>query len=190
MRQVKRIAKRLIEKTIYSLQLFQVAISIHQTPHRVIGFFGPLPKPNIQVERISSQSFSKAKIVSAIGKHKFAQNFDQQEIEEFYSYAEQLANNSITKEQLINRLSQLRGGELNVPAVLAVIAVIMILLLNSWSISVDAELPTFILPSANHTNSSREPELDSTSEYENVHFWTIKEVLLELQREKENNPDL
>ena len=73
-------------------------------------------------------------------------DFTQKEMNELYRLSVEYKNNSLSKEELITQISNLRGGSsIDIVAALGVIGGIIILLINDWGLAFQPN-PHLIVP--------------------------------------------
>ena len=95
----------------------------------------------------SSVGLSKKAIIAQVIKEMPAEiDFTQKEMNELYHLSVEYKNNSLSKEELITQISNLRGGSsIDIVAALGVIGAIIILLINDWGLAFQPN-PNAIIP--------------------------------------------
>ena len=98
--------KRLIIYTDFALRLTTVGV-----PSQAIGLAFPPQTPLIMRSIHSNVGFSKKAIIAQVIKEMPAEiDFTEKEIDQLYNLSIECRNNSLSKEQLITKISNLRGG--------------------------------------------------------------------------------
>ena len=95
----------------------------------------------------SNAGFSKEGIISQVIKEMPAEiDFTEKEIDQLYNLSIECRNNSLSKEQLITKIINLRGGSvIDIVAALGIIGAIIILLINDWGLAFQPN-PHVIVP--------------------------------------------
>ena len=99
----------------------------------------PLPispqTPSLMRSIHSNVGFSKKAIIAQVIKEMPAEiDFTEREIDQLYNLSIECRNNSLSKKELITKISNLRGG-IDIAAALGIIGVIIILLTNDSSLA-------------------------------------------------------
>jgi hypothetical protein len=85
----------------------------------------------------SNVGLSKKAIIAQVIKEMPAEiDFTEKEIDQLYNLSIECRNNSLSKEELITKISNLRGGSfIDVVAALGIIGAIIILSTNDWGLA-------------------------------------------------------
>ena len=110
--------------------MLQVSVSVANgvIPSQAIGFAIPTQTPAIMRSIHSNADLSKQAIIAQVIQQMPAEiDFTQKEMNELYYLSVECKNNSLSQEELITKITNLRGGTfVDVAAGLAIIAAIII----------------------------------------------------------------
>lgn len=94
----------------------------------------------------SNVDLSKKAIIAQVIKEMPAEmDFTEREIDQLYNLGIELRNNSLSQEELITKISNMRGGSINVVAALGLIGAMIILLTNDWGLGFQPN-PNVLIP--------------------------------------------
>ena len=147
-----QIRKKVVRKTKRVFVYGQLILSLGNglVPIQAIGLPILPITPSIAIHsnaRLPKNGLSKKAIIAQIIQEMPAEiSFTEQEIDQLYHLSVECKNNSLTQEELITKITNLRGGDLvELVAALGVIGAILIMLLNDWSFGFQAN-PNEIVP--------------------------------------------
>lgn len=117
-------------------------------PTQAIGVAIPIQNPTIIRSIHSKAGLSKNKIINQIIKTMPAEiDFTEKEIDHLYYLSIECINNFLSKEELITKISHLRGGSLDIIAAFGLICFMIILLNNNgWGLGFQPNLNVIIPP--------------------------------------------
>ena len=132
-----KICKKIIKGIKWSLFCLEVSVSVANgvTPSQAIGLpIIPTTHNPVLIRSIHSNAdLSKQAIIAQVIQQMPAEiDFNQKEMNELYHLSVECKNNSLSQEELITKITNLRGGSfVDVAAGLAIIAAIIILANNA-----------------------------------------------------------
>lgn len=130
-----RTRKKIIKKVKWLIVYgdFILRLTNGVVPSQAIGLPISPQTPLIMRSIHSNAGFSKKGIIAQVIKEMPAEiDFTEKEIDQLYNLSIECRNNSLSKEQLITKISNLRGGSfVDLAAGLAIIAAIIILANNA-----------------------------------------------------------
>jgi len=130
-----KIRKKIIKGIKWSIFYLEVSLSVANVVIRsqAIGLPIPPQTPAIMRSIHSNVDLSKQAIIAQVIQQMPAEmDFTQKEMNELYYLSVECKNNSLSQEELITKITNLRGGSfVNVAAGLAIIAAIIILANNA-----------------------------------------------------------
>ena len=144
-----RTRKKIIKKAkwliVYGDFILRLTNSV--VPSQAIGLPISPQTPSIMRSIHSNVGFSKKAIIAQVTKEMPAEiDFTEKEIDQLYNLSIECRNNSLSKEELITQISNLRGGSfIDIVAALGVIGGIIILLINDWGLTFQPN-PHLIVP--------------------------------------------
>ena len=144
-----KIRKKIVRKTKRVFVYGQLILSLGNglAPTQAIGL-PILPKtPAIMKFSHSNVGLSKKAIIAQVIKEMPAEiDFTEREIDQLYNLGIEWRNNSLSQEELITKISNLRGGSfIDVVAALGLIGAIIILSTNDWGLAFQPN-PNGIIP--------------------------------------------
>ncbi len=134
-----KIRKKIVRKTKRVFVYVQLIISLGNglAPTQAIGL--PILPNTAAIMKVSDSNVGlpKKAIIAQVIKEMPAEiDFTEREIDQLYNLGIELRNNSLSQEELINKISNLRGGLfIDVVAALVVIGAMIILLTNDWGLA-------------------------------------------------------
>jgi hypothetical protein len=116
-------------------------------PFKAIGLLIPPQTSLIMISINSNVGLSKKAIIAQVIKNMPDEiDFTEKEIDQLYNLSIECGKNSLSKEQLITKISNLRGGSfIDIVGALGVIGAIIILLTNDWGLAFQPN-PNLIIP--------------------------------------------
>ncbi len=142
-----RTRKKIIKKAKWLIVYgdFILRLTNGVVPSRAIGL--PISPPPIMRSIHSNVGLSKKAIIAQVIKEMPAEiDFTEKEIDQLYNLSIECRNNSLSKEQLITKISNLRGGSfIDIVAALGIIGAIIILSTNDWGLAFQPN-PHVIVP--------------------------------------------
>jgi hypothetical protein len=130
-----KIRKKIIKGIRWSIFYLEVSVSVVNgvIPSQAIGLLIPPQTPAIMRSIHSNADLSKQAIIAQVIQQMPAEiDFTQKEINELYYLSVECKNNSLSKEELITKITNLRSGSfVDVAAGLAIIAAIILLANNA-----------------------------------------------------------
>ena len=144
-----KIRKKIVKKTKRVVVYVQLIISLGNglNPAQAIGL--PILPTNIAIKKVypSNVGLSKKSIIAQVSQEMpTGLNFTTKEMDQLYNLGIKLRNNSLSQEQLINKISNLRGGAyVDIYGALGIILAIIILASNDWSFAFQPN-PNAIVP--------------------------------------------
>jgi len=130
-----KIRKKIIKGMKWSIFYLEVSLSVANgvIPSQTIGLPIPPQTPAIMRSIHSNADLSKQAIIAQVIQQMPAEiDFTQKEMNELYYLSVECKNNSLSQEELITKITNLRGGSfVDVAAGLAIIAAIIILANNA-----------------------------------------------------------
>ena len=116
-------------------------------PSQAIGLAIPTQTPAIMRSSHSNVGLSKKAIIAQVIKEMPAEiDFTEREIDQLYHLGIEWRNNSLSQEELITKISNLRGGSfIDVVAALGLIGAMIILSTNDWGLAFQPN-PNGIIP--------------------------------------------
>ena len=130
-----KIRKKIIKGIKWSIFYLEVSVSVANgvIPSQAIGLPIPPQTPAIMRSIHSNADLSKQAIIAQVIQQMPAEiDFTQKEMNELYYLSVECKNNSLSQEELITKITNLRGGSfVDVAAGLAIIAAIIILANNA-----------------------------------------------------------
>ena len=130
-----KIRKKIIKGIKWSIFYLEVSVSVANgvIPSQAIGLTIPPQTPAIMRSIHSNADLSKQAIIAQVIQQMPAEiDFTQKEMNELYHLSVECKNNSLSQEELITKITNLRGGSfVDVVAGLAIIAAIIILANNA-----------------------------------------------------------
>jgi hypothetical protein len=130
-----KVRKKIIEGIKWSIFYLEVSVSVANgvIPSQAIGLTIPTQTPAIMRSIHSNADLSKQAIIAQVIQQMPAEiDFTQKEMNELYHLSVECKNNSLSQEELITKIMNLRGGSfVDVAAGLAIIAAIIILANNA-----------------------------------------------------------
>jgi hypothetical protein len=130
-----KVRKKIIKGIKWSIFYLEVSVSVANgvIPSQAIGLTIPTQTPAILRSIHSNADLSKQVIIAQVIQEMPAEiDFTQKEMNELYHLSVECKNNSLSQEELITKITDLRGGSfVDVAAGLAVIAAIIILASNA-----------------------------------------------------------
>jgi len=130
-----KIRKKIVRKTkrvfVYGQLIFSLGNGL--APIQAIGLSILPTTPLISIH--SNAGLSKKAIIAQVIQDMPAEiSFTEQEVDQLYHLSVECRNNSLSQEELITKISNLRGGAfVDVVAALGVMGAIIIMLINDWS---------------------------------------------------------
>ena len=117
-------------------------------PSQAIGLAIPPQTPAIMRSIHSNVGLSKNEIINQVIKGMPAEiDFTEKEIDQLYNLSIECRNNSLNKNELITKISNLRGGSfIDIAAALGIIGAIISLLTNDWSLAFQPNSNAIIPP--------------------------------------------
>jgi uncharacterized protein (UPF0303 family) len=146
-----QIRKKIVRKTKRVFVYGQLILSLGNglAPSQAIGVGLPIVKttPSIMKSINSNVGLSKKLIIAqVIQQMETKLDFTEKEMNQFYDLGMELRNNSLSQEELITKISNLRGGSfIDVVGAVGLIFAIIILSINDWSLAFQPN-PNAILP--------------------------------------------
>jgi hypothetical protein len=204
-----KIRKKILRKTKRVFVYGQLILSLVNglAPTQAIGLTILPRTPSIMRSIHSNAGLSKEQILAQVIQEMPAEIvFSKAEIDEFYNLAVECKNNSLSQEELIKKITNLRGGNfIDIVAALGLIGGIIILLINDWSLAFQLK-PNAIIPQhlqwlygnqqpGNHfgygkgagprsiTVTGAIQNAGSDKKQPSSGFWDYKEVMNELNRQ-------
>ena len=176
---LKKLPEKSSEILIRSFEGCQLYISL-----KMVGL--PLLKQKDLDLFLNQKPMTRIEIVQNVKREKISNYFTTEEIEYFVNCGIELNSNRLNEHELITKLTNLRGGDgVNIAAALAIIGVILILIINPWTIEAIPDSPIFnVSPSLNYTNERGASENSACQDPEEIKFMTAREVMQELMRQK------
>ena len=130
-----KIRKKIIKGIKWSIFYLEVSVSVANgvIPSQAIGLVIPPQTPAIMRSIHSNADLSKQAIIAQVIQQMPAEiDFTQKEMNELYYLSVECKNNSLSQEELITKITNLKGGSfVDVAAGLAIIAAIIILANNA-----------------------------------------------------------
>jgi hypothetical protein len=127
--------KKIIKGIKWSIFYLEVSVSVANgvIPSQAIGLAIPTQTPAIMRSIHSNADLSKQAIIAQVIQQMPAEiDFTQKEMNELYHLSVECKNNSLSQEELITKITNLRGGSfVDVAAALGIIAAIIILANNA-----------------------------------------------------------
>ena len=144
-----RTRKKIIKKAKWLIVYgdFILRLTNGVVPSQAIGLPISPHTPSIMRSIHSNVGFSKKAIIAQVIKEMPTEiDFTEKEIDQLYNLSIECRNNSLSKEELITQISNLRGGSfIDIVAALGVIGGIIILLINDWGLAFQPN-PYLIVP--------------------------------------------
>lgn len=144
-----KIRKKTVRKTKRVFVYLTLILSIGNglAPAQAIGLPILMNTPAIMKFSHSSVGLPRKVTIAQIIKEMSAEiDFTETEINQLYTLGTEWRNKSLTQEELINKISNLRGGEfIDVAAAIAVMSILIILLTNDLGVGFQP-LPPAIVP--------------------------------------------
>jgi hypothetical protein len=144
-----RTRKKIIKKAKWLIVYgdFILRLTNGVLPSQAIGLPISPQTPPIMRSIHSNVGLSKKAIIAQVIKEMPAEiDFTEKEIDQLYNLSIECRNNSLSKEELITKISNLRGGSfIDIVAALGVIGGIIILLTNDWGLAFKPN-PNAIIP--------------------------------------------
>ena len=132
-----KIRKKIVRKTkrVFVYGDFFLRLTTGVVPSQAIGLPIFANTPAIMRLSHSNVGLSKKAIIAQVIKEMPAEmGFTESEMDQLYHLSIELKNNSINQEQLIGKISNLRGGNfIDIVAALGLIGAIIILSTNAWT---------------------------------------------------------
>ena len=129
-----KVRKKIIKKAKWLIVYgdFVIRLTNGVVPSQAIGLAIPPQTPAIMRSIHSNGGLSKKVIINQVIKEMPAEiDFTEREIDQLYNLSIECRNNSLSQEELINKISKLRGGSfIDIVAALGVIGAIIILTMN------------------------------------------------------------
>ena len=204
-----KIRKKIVRKTKRVFVYVQLILSLGNglAPTQAIGLPILTNTPVIMKFSHPSVGLSKKAIIAQVIKEMPAEiDFTEREIDQLYNLGIEWRNNSLSQEELITKISNLRGGSfIDVVAALGLIGAMIILSTNNWGLAFQPN-PNAIIPPhlqwlygnqqpGNHFGYSKEAgprsgtvtgmtqNAGSEKKYPSSGSWDYKEVMRELERQ-------
>jgi hypothetical protein len=144
-----RIRKKIVRKTKRVFVYGQLILSLGNglAPTQAIGLPILPTTPSIMRSIHSNTGLSKQAIIAQVIQEMPAEiDFTEREMDELYHLSVECKNNSLSQEELITKISNLRGGDFShIVAALGLIGAMIILLTNDWSLAFQPN-PNAIIP--------------------------------------------
>lgn len=144
-----KIRKKIIKKAKWLIVYgdFVLRLTNGIIPYQAIGLAIPPQTPAIMRSIHSNGGLSKKVIINQVIKEMPAEiDFTEREIDQLYNLSIECRNNSLSQEELINKISNLRGGSfIDIVAALGIIGAIIILSTNDWGLAFQPN-PHVIVP--------------------------------------------
>jgi hypothetical protein len=134
-----KIRKKIVRKTkrVFVYVQFILSLGNGLAPTQAIGL--PILPNTLEIMKFSHSNvgLSKKQIIAQVIKEIPAEiDFTEREIDQLYNLGIELRNNSLSQEELITKISNLRGGSsIDVLAALGLIGAMIILLTNDWGLA-------------------------------------------------------
>ena len=142
-----RIRKKIIKKAKWLIGYgdFILRLTNGVVPSQTISLPISPQTPAIMRSSHSNVGFSKKAIIAQVIKEMPAEiDFTEKEIDQLYNLSIECRNNSLNQEELITKISNLRGG-IDIVASLGIIGAIIILSTNDWGLAFQPN-PHVIIP--------------------------------------------
>jgi len=134
-----KVRKKIRKGIKWSIFYLEVSFSLANgvIPSQAIGL-PILPQTPARMKSIQSNAgLSKKEIITQVIKNMPAEfDFTEGEMDQLYHLSVECRNNSLSQEELITKISNLRGGDsINIVAAIGLIGAMIILLTNDWSLA-------------------------------------------------------
>jgi hypothetical protein len=156
-----RTRKKIIKKAKWVIVYgdFILRLTNGVVPSKAIGLPISPQTSLIMISINSNVGLSKKAIIAQVIKNMPAEiDFTEKEIDQLYNLSIECRNNSLSKEQLITKIKNLRGGSfIDIVAALGIIGAIIILSINDWGLAFQPNPNASIPPHLQWLYGNRQP---------------------------------